>query len=129
MRMQWGHRHRAMRLYPLTGLTSINIFPDIVLHSRPPIIASDKLRSLVMTRVSGEGRIVILTDNVLSELGVNRNVNTFVKGDQSILQLSPAFFFVSQRSLHSLLSILRMLTDQGLKLDRFQLKIDAADEL
>jgi len=129
MRMQWGCGHRAMCLYPLTGFTSINIFLDIVLHSRPPIIASDKLRSLVATRVSSEGRIMILTDNVLSELGVNRNVNTFAKGDQSILQLLPAFFFVSQCSLHSLFSILRMLTDQGLELDRFQLKIEAADEL
>jgi len=118
-----------MCLYPLTGLASIDIFPHIVLHSRPPIIVSDKLCSLVATRVPGEGRIVVLTDNVLSELGVNRNVNAFTKGDQSIFQLFPAFFFVLQRSLHSLLSILRMLTDQGLEFDRFRLKIEAADEL
>jgi len=101
MRMQWGCGCRAMRLYPLTGLASIDIFPDIVLHSRPPIIVSDKLRGLVATRVSSEGRIVILTDNVLSELGVNRNVDTFAKGDQSIFQLLPAFFSVSQHSLPS----------------------------
>jgi hypothetical protein len=129
MRMQWGRRRHAMCLYPLTGLASINIFPDIMLHSRPPIIASDKLCSFVATRVSGEGRVVVLTDNVLSKLGMNRNVNTFAKGDQSIFQFFPAFLFVSQRSLHSLFSILRMLTDQGLKLDRFRLKIEAADEL
>jgi len=129
MRMQWGCGRRAMRLYPLTGLTSIKIFPDIMLHSRPPIIVSDKLCSFVATRVSGEGRVVVLTDNVLSELGMNRDINAFAKGDQSIFQLFPAFLFVSQHSLHSLLSILRMLTDQGLELDRFRLKIEAADEL
>jgi hypothetical protein len=70
-----------MCLYSLTGLASIDIFPDVVLHPRPPIIARDKLCSLVATRVSGEGRIMVLTDNVLSELGMNRNVNAFVKGD------------------------------------------------
>jgi hypothetical protein len=118
-----------MCFYPLTGLASIDILLDIVLHSRPPIIASDKLCSLVATRMSGKGRIVILTNNVLSECGVNRNVNMFAKGDQSTFQLFPAFFSVLQRSLHSLFSILRMLTDQGLELDRFRLKIEAADEL
>ena len=106
-----------MCLYPLTGLASINVFPDIVLHSRPPIVAGNEFCSLVATRVSGEGRIVVLTDNVLSELGMNRNVNAVAKGDQSIRQLFPAFFFVPQCSLHSLFSILQMLTDQGLEFD------------
>ena len=118
-----------MRFYSLTGLASIDIFPDIVLHSRPPIVAGNEFCSLVATRVSSEGRIVVLTDNVLSEFGMNRNVNAVAKGDQSIRQLFPAFFSVPQRSLDSLFSILRMLTDQGLEFNRFRLKIEASDEL
>ena len=106
-----------MRLHSLASLTSFNVFSNIMLNLRSPIIASDKLCSLVATRVSGEGRIVVLTDNVLSEFGMNRNVNAVAKGDQSICQLFPAFFFVPQCSLHSLFSILQMLTDQGLEFD------------
>ena len=119
MRMQRGRGGRAMRLYPLAGLASINIFPDIMLNLRSPIIVSDKLCSFVATRVSSKGRIVVFTDNVLSELGVNGNINAFSKGDQSIFQLLPAFFFITQCSFHSFFMILRMLTDQGLKFDRF----------
>ena len=108
-----------MCLYPLTGLASVNIFSDIVLNSRPPIIVSDQFRSFVATWLSSKGRVVVLTDDVFSELGMNGNVNAFSKGDQSTFQLFPAFFFVSQHSFHSLFAIPQMSADRGLEFDRF----------
>jgi len=108
-----------MCLYSLTSLTSVNVFSNVMLNARPPIIASDKLCSFIATRVSGKGRIVVFTDNVVSEFGVNGNVDTFSESDQPIFQLLPAFLFILQCSFHSLFTILRMSTDQGLEFNRF----------
>jgi hypothetical protein len=81
MRMQWGSRQSTMSLHPLASLTSVNVLSDIVLNSRPPIIASDKLHSFIATWVSSKGRIVVFMDNVFSEFGMNGNVNTFSESD------------------------------------------------
>jgi len=79
---------------PLTHFTSINIFADIMLHSRPPIIAGDEFSSFIATRMSSKGSVVIFADNVFLELGVNGNINVLAKGNKSIFQLFPTFFFV-----------------------------------
>jgi hypothetical protein len=84
-----------MRLDPLTGLASFNIFSNIMLNSGPPIIAGDELCSFVMTGVSSKWGIMIFTDNVFPKFGVNGNINTLSEGDKSIFQFLPSFFFVA----------------------------------
>jgi len=74
-----------MCLDSLTSFTSFDVFSNIVLNSRPPIIVCNEFCSFVTTGMSSKCGIVIFTGNVFSKFGMNWNVNGFTESDKPTL--------------------------------------------
>jgi hypothetical protein len=84
-----------MHFDPLACLASFDMFSNIMLNLRPPVVAGDEFCSFVVPWMSSEGGIMIFVDNVFSKFGMNGNINMFAKGDKAVFQLFPTFFFVA----------------------------------
>ena len=83
-----------MSLHSLTSFASFDIFSDIMLNSRPPIIPCNQFGGFIASGVSCNCRIMMFFDDVFSKFGVLGDVKLFSEGDKSIIEDLPTFFVV-----------------------------------
>ena len=85
---------RVVRLFSmiscsLAGFTFVDISPNGILDTWPPVVSSNEFLGLVSSRMSSNDRIVVFTDNILTKFLVVRNVYSFFVCDNSISMVMP----------------------------------------
>src|SRR3979490_2968254 len=75
---------------PISGVTFFYILGNVLSHARPPVIPGYKFSCLPATRMSSEACIMVCLDNVISQLGVKRDIYSVTVEDKTIF-LSPLF--------------------------------------
>ena len=70
---------------PLAFSASFNVFPDVPVHSWPPIVVSDQFMGLVPSWVLCHGGIMVELDDFLPERDILGHIDVVLPCDHSIL--------------------------------------------
>ena len=75
---------------PIAGVICFYILGNVLSHARPPVILGYKFSCFPATRMAREACIMVCLDNVISQLGVKRDIYPVAVEDKTIF-LSPLF--------------------------------------
>src|SRR6267154_6096734 len=80
-----GRRGRvSVGLHLLTKGATLNIFPDVSIHARPPIVAFDQFLSFKAARVTGGGVIMVKDKDAATVIG--GDISAVLEEEDAIIQ-------------------------------------------
>ena len=89
--MQWVVSLSVMCLCTLAGFASFNVFPNVPLYSRPPIVPGDQFLGFILSWMSSSDTIMMFPDDVFLKFLVLWNTDSMFPCDCSFFIFAPIF--------------------------------------